>query len=119
MTTRIDVDKPLWDQDTFVGILYILFFIILLYIHIGRFKHFAWMSNPLNGLVPSSQLMEAKQLVQEYRVGREPPGTTEKQVKLWLGSFLYIFQQFPGDPCHAVIQVCIPPRLRGASKCFW
>jgi len=64
MTTRIDVDKPLWDQDTFVG----------------RFKHFAWMSNPLNGLVPSSQLMEAKQLVQEYRVGREPPGTTEKQV---------------------------------------
>jgi len=64
MTTRIDVDQPLWDQGTFVG----------------RFKHFAWMSNPLNGLVPSSKLLEAKQLVEDYRVGREPPGTTERQV---------------------------------------
>ena len=25
MTTRIDVDKPLWDQDTFVGTLYPFF----------------------------------------------------------------------------------------------
>jgi len=64
MSTRIDVDKPLWDQSTFVG----------------RFQHFAWMSNPLNSLVPSNKLMEAKQLVQEYRVGAEPPGTSQEQV---------------------------------------
>lgn len=64
MSSRIDVDKPLWDQSTFAG----------------RFQHFAWMSNPLNSVVPSSQLLEAKQLVQQYRVGSEPPGTTDKQV---------------------------------------
>ena len=55
---------------------------------LGRFQHFAWMSNPLNSLVPSYQLMEAKQLVQEYRVGAEPPGTTQNQVELVGGGIL-------------------------------
>jgi len=65
MTDRLDVDKPLWDQSTFTG----------------RFKHFFWMTNPLNTMVTTSQLQEAKVLVQEYRVGTEPPGTTQEQVK--------------------------------------
>ena len=40
------------------------------------------MSNPMNGLVSNSSLVEAKQLVTQYREGREPPGTTEIQVMM-------------------------------------
>ena len=43
---RINVDAPLWEQSTFLG----------------RFRHFAWMSNPLNGLVPRKDLLAAKVL---------------------------------------------------------
>ena len=46
----------------------------------GRFRYFAWMSNPMNGLVSNSQLLEAKELVTQYREGKEPAGTTEEQV---------------------------------------
>merc|ERR1719430_2404357 len=38
------------------------------------------MTKPLNTMVTTSQLQEAKVLVQEYRVGTEPPGTTKEQV---------------------------------------
>jgi len=50
-TGRIDVDKPRWDQKTFVG----------------RLKHFAWITDFRNALVPSSQLRDAKLLLQMYR----------------------------------------------------
>ena len=46
----------------------------------GRFRYFAWMSNPMNGLVSNSRLLEARQLVTQYREGQEPPGTTDQQV---------------------------------------
>ena len=46
----------------------------------GRFRYFAWMSNPMNGLVGNQTLVEAKQLLEQYRAGTEPPGTTETQV---------------------------------------
>ena len=48
---------------------------------VGRFRYFAWMSNPLNGLVSNSTLLEAKQLVSQYREGTEPPDTTDQQVR--------------------------------------
>ena len=47
---------------------------------VGRFRYFAWMSNPMNGLVSNSTLLEAKQLVSQYREGTEPPDTTDQQV---------------------------------------
>jgi len=65
MSERINVDKPLWDQATFIG----------------RFKHFAWMTSPLTCINSTSQLEEAKNLVQQYRVGTEPPGTSAEKVK--------------------------------------
>jgi len=65
MEDRVNVDKPLWEQSTFIG----------------RFKHFAWMTNPLSSLSSTSKLNDAKTLVQEYRVGAEPPGTSEEQVR--------------------------------------
>ena len=38
------------------------------------------MSNPMNGLVSNKTLLEAKDLVDQYRDGKEPPGTTESEV---------------------------------------
>lgn len=48
---RIDITQPLWDQSTFVG----------------RFKHFAFISNPLLSLVPEKELYEAKELYIKYK----------------------------------------------------
>lgn len=64
MSARINVEDPLWDQKTFAG----------------RFQHFAWMSNPLNGFASTAQLESAKTLVQQYKLGTEPPGTSDQQV---------------------------------------
>ena len=61
---RVDVDKIMWDQSTFVG----------------RFQYFAWMSNPMNGLVTNKTLIESKELLEKYREGKEPPGTAETEV---------------------------------------
>ena len=66
MSDRLNVDEPLWDQSTFYG----------------RFRHFAWMTNPLNGLNSETELQKAKTLVNSYKVGQEPPGTTQEQVRL-------------------------------------
>jgi len=49
--SRVDVDKPRWDQTTFVG----------------RLKHFAWITDFRNVLVPSTRLHESKHLLQLYR----------------------------------------------------
>ena len=62
---RIDVDGPLWEQKTFYG----------------RFRHFAWMTNPLNGLSSDTELQNAKALVHAYKEGKEPAGTTPEQVQ--------------------------------------
>lgn len=61
---RIDVDKPLWDQSTFVG----------------RFKHFAWMTDFRTCITGEKDLDDAKELVEKYRVHKEPPGTTQEQI---------------------------------------
>ncbi|PSN47614.1 Sideroflexin-2 [Blattella germanica] len=75
MVTRLDIDKPLWDQRTFIG----------------RLKHFFWVTDPRTCVVSESTLDEAKQLVEQYRLGTEPPGTTQEQViyakKLYESSF--------------------------------
>ena len=61
---RIDVDSPLWDQTTFVGLLSKSAENDLRRKkNSGRFRHFAWMSNPLSGLSSTATLMEAKKLV--------------------------------------------------------
>ena len=48
---RMDLDKPLWDQTTFIG----------------RLKHFAWVTDYRTVIVPRSRLEEAKTLLQQYR----------------------------------------------------
>ena len=48
---RIDIDQPLWDQNTFIG----------------RFKHFAWATDPTTCFTSDEDLMQAKLLVEQYR----------------------------------------------------
>jgi len=81
MAQRIDVDAPLWDQSTFYG----------------RFRHFAWMTNPLNGLVTTNQLESAKKLVMAYKQGQEPPGCHEDQVKRAMQLYRSAFHPDSGE----------------------
>lgn len=48
---RIDLDKPLWDQSTFVG----------------RWKHFAWVTDFRTCTASEEKLLAAKKLCQQYR----------------------------------------------------
>jgi len=49
---RIDIDQPRWNQQTFLG----------------RLKHFAWITDYRTVVVPESRLLEAKQLLEQYRL---------------------------------------------------
>lgn len=72
---RIKIDEPLWDQSTFLG----------------RFKHFLFITDPRSCVVSDEKLYEAKTLVEQYRIGKEPPGTTQDKIlmakKLYEGAF--------------------------------
>jgi len=48
---RVDVEKPLWSQATFIG----------------RLKHFAWMTDFRTVVVSSNKLLEAKTLLEQYK----------------------------------------------------
>ncbi|KMQ91730.1 sideroflexin-2-like protein [Lasius niger] len=61
---RLDLDKPLWDLNNFAG----------------RWKHFAWMTDFRTCIVPESELLAAKKLCEQYRLGKEPAGTTREQI---------------------------------------
>lgn len=62
---RIDVDKPLYDVTTFLG----------------RWKHFAWVTDPRTCIVGDEDLQKAKSLVEQYRKGQEPKDTTIEKIK--------------------------------------
>lgn len=62
--TRLDVNEPLWDLNTFMG----------------RFKHFLWMTDPRTCVASEETLYNAKTLVEQYRNGKEPQGTTTEQI---------------------------------------
>ncbi|CAL1676770.1 unnamed protein product [Lasius platythorax] len=61
---RIDVDKPLWSQDTYLG----------------RWKHYAFITDCRTILVPTSKLWEAKKLCEDYKVGKEPEDLQRKDI---------------------------------------
>ncbi|XP_077992215.1 sideroflexin-2-like [Glandiceps talaboti] len=72
---RFDIDSPRWDQSTFGG----------------RLKHFFNITDPRTVFCSEKQLDDAKELVTKYRLGLEPPGTTEQQLhyaqKLYMSAF--------------------------------
>lgn len=63
--------QPRWDQSTFEG----------------RARHFFTTTNPLNVLVSDAELDKAKELVDQYRAGKEPANTTDEEV--WEAKHLY------------------------------
>lgn len=71
--SKIDIEKPRWDQSTYNG----------------RARHFLTLTNPLNVFASSSQLERARDIVQKYRKGStlEELGITEDD--LWANKYLY------------------------------
>ncbi|XP_029644803.1 sideroflexin-1 [Octopus sinensis] len=70
-SSRIDLDEPRYDQNTFKG----------------RAKHFFITTNPLNLFTSSSQLASAKSIVEGYRNGQIFPGKTDDDI--WRAKHLY------------------------------
>ncbi|XP_006817498.1 sideroflexin-2-like [Saccoglossus kowalevskii] len=72
---RLDLDKPRWDQSTFMG----------------RLKHFFNITDSRNSLYSEKELDDAKELIMRYKSCTEPPGTTEEQLyhaqKLYMSAF--------------------------------
>lgn len=61
---RIDVDKPLWSQDTYLG----------------RWMHYTFITDCRTIVVPTSKLWEAKKLCEDYKVGKEPECLQKKDI---------------------------------------
>ncbi|XP_072765033.1 sideroflexin-2-like [Anoplolepis gracilipes] len=61
---RIDVDKPLWSQDTYFG----------------RWMHYAFITDCRTIFVPTKKLWEAKKLCEDYKVGKEPESLQRKDI---------------------------------------
>jgi len=67
----VDITQARWDLNTFVG----------------RLKHFFWVTDYRTVVLPNSRLEEAKTLLEQYKKGEEPPGTTEEDI--WYAKKLY------------------------------
>ncbi|VDK83941.1 unnamed protein product [Litomosoides sigmodontis] len=57
---RYDIDTPRWDQSRFLG----------------RLRYFITITNPLKAFASLDTLQHSKQLLELYRAGKEPYGTT-------------------------------------------
>lgn len=75
----IDLGKPRWPQDTYIG----------------RAKHFFTVTNPLNLLLSSKDLNEAKALVERYSKCEQLNGVTEEE--LWQAKYRYDSAFHPDD----------------------
>lgn len=78
---RIDLDSPIWDQNTFMG----------------RLKYFAWVTDPRLSMCSTSRLLEAKNLLHMYRQGEEPRGTTQTGVRRAQKMYLSAFHPDTGE----------------------
>ncbi|XP_014477894.1 PREDICTED: sideroflexin-1-like [Dinoponera quadriceps] len=61
---RINIDEPLWSQDTYLG----------------RCMHYTFITDCRTLLVSERKLREAKELCEDYRVGKEPTGLQRKDI---------------------------------------
>ena len=71
MSSRINIDSPRYDQNTFQG----------------RATHFFITTNPLNVLATDEKLDRAKKIVEDYRQGIEDKSLTEDEI--WEAKQLY------------------------------
>ncbi|CAL4076844.1 unnamed protein product, partial [Meganyctiphanes norvegica] len=70
-TSRINLDKPRYDVSTFLG----------------RWQHYAGITDVRLAFKSDKELDDAKDLLQKYRLGKEPPGTPEE--KIWQAKNIY------------------------------
>lgn len=78
----IDLDKPIWDQNTFYG----------------RLKYFQWITDPRNSLVSTNTLYGAKDLINNVRSsGKIPQGLTVGDVRKAQQLYLSAFHPDTGD----------------------
>eukprot|EP00802_Teleaulax_amphioxeia_P007177 Tamp_07183.p2 GENE.Tamp_07183~~Tamp_07183.p2 ORF type:complete len:338 (-),score=64.87 Tamp_07183:1540-2514(-) len=68
---RIDLSRPRYDQSTYWG----------------RARHFFEVTDPRTILCSDAELDGAKLLLDQYRAGKEPSGTTEEQI--WRAKVIY------------------------------
>lgn len=61
---RINVDEPRWDQSTIYG----------------RLRHFGSITNPIRAFARTQYLYKQKKLLELYKKGEEPKGTTLKDI---------------------------------------
>lgn len=78
---RIDLDKPFWDQSTFMG----------------RLKYFASVTDPRLSFCSTASLLSAKNLLEKYRHGEEPPGTSVVQLRQAQRMYLSAFHPDTGE----------------------
>ncbi|KAL1122989.1 hypothetical protein AAG570_003313 [Ranatra chinensis] len=78
---RANFDEPVWDQCTYWG----------------RFKYFAWITDPRLVFVGDKCLDQAKNLRTLYIQGREPPGTTQDQLRFAKKLYDSAFHPDTGD----------------------
>lgn len=64
MTSNFDIDKPLWNLNTFTG----------------RFMHFFWVTDPRTCFTPEKDLLEAKELVLKVREGAQPADASIEKI---------------------------------------
>jgi len=86
MNSDVDITKSRWGDETFIG----------------RFKHFARLTDPFNCLKSDQQLEDAKNIVHKYKSdGTMPPGGLEA---LWSAKYLYesAFHPETGDKQNTV-----------------
>ncbi|XP_015114419.1 sideroflexin-1 [Diachasma alloeum] len=70
---RIDIEKPRWDQGTYVG----------------RAKHFLNLTNPLNVFASEKDLDRAHEIVSKYRKGESLERLKITEDELWRNKYLY------------------------------
>ncbi|XP_034949907.1 sideroflexin-3 [Chelonus insularis] len=70
---RIDLDKPRWDQSTYIG----------------RAKHFFNLTNPLNCFASSTELEKARDIISKYKKGESLDALKITEDELWKNKYLY------------------------------
>ncbi|XP_011314662.1 sideroflexin-3 [Fopius arisanus] len=70
---RIDIDKPRWDQTTYLG----------------RAKHFLNLTNPLNVFASEEELQRSHDIVSKYRKGETLEHLKISEDDLWRNKYLY------------------------------